>query len=542
MIRIAMIGGGPKCLFALLALNDGLEGLPAPAVQVDVYDPYPPGAGRVWNTKQPKELRLNVNPRIIDASSSLCSKTFNQWCAEKGDGVAEDGYPPRALVGKYLAEQYDLLASRGILPVQHRAVDATGINRRGPLWEVESVQGTELYDEVVLATGHGLNGYLPPDSPEGSLPAAAFTVEHEHAMDAAVPAGSNVMLRGAALTAYDIVLHLTEGRGGTWERITDEGMEALLYRPGGSEPASITMTSRSGIPMTPKPNERPRKLERILDPYRDKVRRWGQERHHNDAGKPASNTQLDELWQLLLSCALECAEAMGAPVNENDLQTALQTGISTRMSAKPSPAEQLRVSLQINHGWQSPSPEWLWGTVWSGLYSQLVQALSRISWTGEERKQFKMFAANLERMAFGPPETTAMKLLALFNAGILKHERLSEAGDSPTHLVVDAVTAPAGVLHLTEAPGVGSSSLYRKLFLAGEVSIRAGERGLLTDTDGTCMDAAGERNQSLAAIGRPTEDPTLGHDTLNRELHPEYQRWAQRIVRQLAASQEKVVQ
>lgn len=541
MIRIAMIGGGPKCLFALLALNDGLEGFPAPAVQVDVYDPYPPGAGRVWNTKQPKELRLNVNPRIIDASSSLCSKTFNQWCAEKGDGAAEDGYPPRALVGKYLAEQYDLLASRGTLPVQHRAVESTGIDRRGRLWEVESVQGSELYDEVVLATGHGLSGYLHPDSPQGSVSAAAFTVEHEHAMDAAVPAGSNVMLRGAALTAYDVVLHLTEGRGGTWERITDAGMAALRYLPGGREPASITMSSRSGIPMTPKPNERPHMLENILEPYREQIRQWGEERHRNDAGTPASSPQLDALWQILLSCAVECAEAMGAQVDEKELRTALQTGISTRMAQNPSAAEQLRESLQINQGRQIPSPEWLLGTVWSGLYSQLVQALSRISWTDEERKQFKLFAANLERMAFGPPEPTAMKLLALFNAGILKHERLSKAGDSPTHLVVDAVTAPAGVLHLSEAQGVGSSSLHRKLLADGEVIIRNGERGLLTDADGTCLNAASERNQSLAALGRPTEDPTLGHDTLNRELHPEYQRWARRIVRQLAASQEKVV-
>ncbi|NQD42871.1 FAD/NAD(P)-binding protein, partial [Glutamicibacter halophytocola] len=77
MMRIAMIGGGPKCLFALLELNDALAGEEAGLVQVDVYDPYPPGAGRVWNTGQPRELRLNVNSRIIDASSSLCAQTFN---------------------------------------------------------------------------------------------------------------------------------------------------------------------------------------------------------------------------------------------------------------------------------------------------------------------------------------------------------------------------------------------------------------------------------------------------------------------------------
>ncbi|XAZ34532.1 FAD/NAD(P)-binding protein [Glutamicibacter halophytocola] len=79
MTRIAMIGGGPKCLFALLELNDSLAAGAAHLLHVDVYDPYPPGAGRVWNTGQPRELRLNVNSRIIDASWSLCAQTFNQF-------------------------------------------------------------------------------------------------------------------------------------------------------------------------------------------------------------------------------------------------------------------------------------------------------------------------------------------------------------------------------------------------------------------------------------------------------------------------------
>ncbi|MGH3652180.1 FAD/NAD(P)-binding protein [Glutamicibacter sp.] len=542
MTRIAMIGGGPKCLYALLELNDSLPQHLAGEIQVDVYDPYPPGAGRVWNTGQPRELKLNVNPRIIDASSSLCSQDFNQWQETKNIASVDGSFPARALVGEYLSEQFQRLAEHGSLQIAHRPCAVERVARRGPHWEVRTVQGAELYDEVVLVTGHGLGGYRAEDSPRRSISAAALTVEHDQAEDDTVLSGSKVVIRGAALTAYDVVLRLTEGRGGSWESTISDGLEFLHYIPSGEEPASITMTSRSGIPMTPKPNTRPASAVEVLDGYRDQVRRWGIQRHGTATGGELLHPGLDELWQILLSCAMECAKASGSETDQDALWKILRTGYSEQMAKWTSAAEQLRASVRINHGLATPSTQWVWGTVWSGLYPQLVDALSRISWNAGEREQFKTFAANLERMAFGPPEPTALKLLALFEAGLLHHEQSTSDVLAEADLTIDAVTAPAGVRYASSSGGDSASSLFSDLLAEGDVQVRAGERGLLTDKDGTCLDSAGERNESLAALGRPTEDPTLGHDTLNRGLHLEYRGWARRIARQVAASQQKVAQ
>jgi uncharacterized NAD(P)/FAD-binding protein YdhS len=531
MTRIAMIGGGPKCLFALLELNDCLDEQTARTVQVDVYDPYLPGAGRVWNTTQPGELRLNVNARIIDASSSLCSQTFNQWRSSDSSSAQEDTYPPRALVGEYLGEQFERLRKQGNLQVAHRASAVGKLVRSGSYWEVTTQRGNELYDEVVIVTGHGLAGYRAENSPEGSIAAAGLTVERGTNNVDEVPAGSHVLCRGAALTAYDVILSLTEGRGGTWEARTTNGLPGLCYLPSGDEPERITMTSRNNIPMSPKSQSVPENLQSTLEAYREKVRLWGTPN--------GASHEMNALWQILLSCAKDCAELSGVPANKKSLWETLQAGRSEHMQTLGGPAEQLRRSLRANHGLETPTHEWVWAFVWSGVYAQLVSALARIPWRTGEREQFSCLAANLERMAFGPPEPTAFKLLALFDAGLLNQALFNKPVEAGA-VFIDAVTAPAGVLAGPAPEGQPANTLFNGLLAHGEVLIRSGERGLLTETDGTCLNARGERNESLAALGRPTEDPTLGHDTLNRTLHPEYRGWAQRIARKVTTESQKV--
>lgn len=538
MIRIAMVGGGPKCLFALLELNDVLSDNEGQTVQVDVYDPYPPGAGRVWNTTQPKELRLNVNSRIIDASSSLCEKTFDQYRQPHASDKIQDVFAPRAEVGAYLSEQFELLTKHGELSVSHRPLVVQRVQRQGEQWAVSTTSGAELYDEVVLATGHGLAGYKNEEQPVSTIPAAALSVEQAPEAIAQVPAGRTVKIRGAALTAYDVVMVLTEGRGGRWEPVADDAGGALRYLPSGNEPALITMVSRKGIAMTPKPRDIGEDLHSVLGIYQTQLRAW--------AGSSTPYTR--KMWSILLDCAKHIADFSGVPATKESLWDTVCTGRSAQFSEHERPFEQLRYSLEANRGLVSGTHEWVWAVTWSKLYSELVRALSRYNWSHTERGEFNLAASNLERMAFGPPEPTAQKLLALHDAGILRLQQsvasiasTDQGEDQRTGTVeIDSVTAVPGVLTAAAPHGKPANSLIDGLLAAGEIMIRSGERGLLTDTDGTCIDSQGQRNESLSALGRPTEDPTLGHDTLNRTLHTEYREWVKRIATQVTVQSQKV--
>lgn len=535
MTRIAFIGGGPKALFALLELENNSSTEDPAGLRIDVYDPYPAGAGRVWQSTQPLALRLNVSARLLDSGSPPGSGSFTEWVSRAEPHYGNEVYPPRAIVGKYLQEQFGRLNQMAPFALTHIPVRATAVVRTGDQWEVSSQAGTCFYDEVVLATGHGLPGdrsgtELPWACNQAPLIGQYLALEEE-----TIPAKSHVLIRGAALTAYDVVLLLTEGRGGQWEETEKNGGVWLRYVPTGREPAKITMASGSALPMLPKSEHLPEPIRSCIDSYRQPLREWGSSLASNSSGTGEKSTNM---WRILLACALECAQLMGSPVTPLALWRTALTGDpgnirhdeSARQTHTDSAANSIRHSIAVNRHRARPDTSWLWARVWSGLYPEVVQAVSRVSWSPASSRMFQRISKQFERLSFGPPELTALKMLALFDTGLLEQDRFPESPPLNA-ILVNAVTPPAGVLTSAAPEGQAMSPVIGGLLAAGEITVRPGERGLLTDVDGTCLDVHGHRNESLAALGRPTEGPTLGHDTLNRTLHTEHRAWAQRIAR-----------
>jgi hypothetical protein len=530
MTRVAIIGGGPKCLFALLELNERYSAEGVDELHVDVFDPYPPGAGRVWQAGQPTSLRLNVAAGIVDAAAAPGQESFAQWAARVEPRHRTERYPPRVVVGRYLQEQFRRLIETARFGLVHIPDRVTGLARAGDQWEVRSDAGPGFYDEVVIATGHGLPGETPGKPLASACNANPLIGEYQALGEEFIPPGSQVLIRGAALTAYDAVLLLTEGRGGRWVQGADAGGQSLHYVPSGREPAKITMASLSTLPMVPKPELVPDDIGVCIDAYRQQVTDWGRGLASEQAESGAEYTGL---FRILLSCAVECAALSGAYVTSLALWRTALTGRGNESGGSETAAEHLWRSIMANRRQGAPTTQWLWARVWSGLYPEVVRAVARVRWLPAQARRFQRVSRQLERMAFGPPEHTAVKLLALLDSGLLEQGRFPSR--QPADMVlVDAVTPGAGVLDAPSPEGASMSPVIAGLLASGEVLVRDGERGLLTDADGTCIDARGSRNESLAALGRPTEGPTLGHDTLNRALHDEHRLWARRIVRQLS--------
>ena len=98
-MRVAVVGAGPKGLYAVEELLAR-----APRAVVDVWDSRPPGTGAAYATDQPVWLRLNVTSAIIDG--------FDAWRLARGEAAPLDPFPPRALLGAYLAERLASLFER----------------------------------------------------------------------------------------------------------------------------------------------------------------------------------------------------------------------------------------------------------------------------------------------------------------------------------------------------------------------------------------------------------------------------------------------
>ncbi len=345
-LRVAIVGLGPKGLFAFERLVDHARDLPAGSIELTVYEPHPvPGAGAVYDPEQPAYLRMNFAAELVDMWPEGKGPSFAEWRL-KGGGLGDEAYPPRGQVGRYLADGFERL--RSIAPdamnVVLTAERASAVTRHAGCWLVTAGSDRE-HDEVLIATGHedGWDGALSALRPSSDGPQAkVFPVERELSLER-VPPGSRVAVRGFALTMIDAALALTEGRGGTFH----EGREPFLFRyeSGTDEAAVITPWSRTGRPMLAKPDPR----HAIRSPAIDEAAASGRKA----LLALGAGAGVDAVIDTLASVAAESLRSVAPRANEarEDLAALLTASAGGKpLPADLSPAGEIERSLAVASG------------------------------------------------------------------------------------------------------------------------------------------------------------------------------------------------
>ncbi|MCS6711750.1 FAD/NAD(P)-binding protein [Brachybacterium sp. EF45031] len=595
-LHLVVVGGGPKALFALEDLASALhrpphaaDGRDVPAetsrsetpdsgtaaetvavsgaesvsasVRVTVVDPGRTlGPGAAYDPEQPEVLRLNVAAPILDAPPPLPGVAdlpdLPTWLTEHAPEHAGESFPPRAIVGRYLEQRWERL--RTALPIEHvqgRAseVRSAGSTTETPRWTVrlagsEDLSGTELCaDELVIATGHApdhagaLHHTWQATAPDGRplplvpavLPATRFLTTE------AVPPGSRVAVRGGALTFIDAALVL------------------FRARPLHEAPTVLIPITRDGLFLDAKP---PADVP-LIEPVAAALatgRRQLEDRLDADDARGGTDRRL-ALSELLSHVARTAAAVLAVYQLRADERSSAVSGrvvsggsvsaqIATTLLQGCEPdlptgagraREALRRSVEVAEGRRTPGPAWALGRAWSALYSLVVRAVSRSEEPEEAWAAFHRSAAVLERFAFGPPPSNARILLDLIDAGAVDTSwmdakvRIDAEGlhGLPTgavvpDVVIDAVLPPPGVPR-------GGDPLLLDLLDRGVLSRAPGRRGVRTTRAGTALTSDDTEAVGLAVLGRPTEDWSLGQDSLNRHLHPESRAWAQRVATRL---------
>lgn len=582
ILRLAVIGAGPKALSALDSLGRRLRaagrGDGPREVRIDIVDPSErPGTGAAYDPRQPRHLRLNVTAGIVDAhepgAEDRVVQPFRQWALEQGRDDAAEDYPPRALIGDYLEHAWSqvvaALPERTRVRVLHgraeqlrrpaleprawevRIEPARRAGGSGPLWHGP-------YDEVLLATGHAsehpaalAHGWVGPVPLIGGVYPASQRLSEE-----AVPPGSRVVVRGAALTFIDAALSLSEGRGGRFE----EGSDGRLhYRPSGREPAVILPTGRSGALLNAKPDPDSAPAGALKEGVRAEILAAGRREVLDASDASALLRAVQRTAQRLLLCerqpeSEDSCDPLRSPIPEGIVAAVEETLRSGRepehpqdeaardaqnssAAARGAAARSLRRGIAVAQGREPGGPAWVLGRAWSLLYPAIVQRISFAQIPPQQWAELRAAAVRFERWAFGPPLRSARRLEALVEAGIVDLSSLDagaqigadgrlRAPDGPSSpvpdVVVDAVLAPPGIS--------ATDPLLHGLVERGVLSIPPGRRGCRITRGAAAVDVAGRLVPGLSVLGRPTEDVVLGHDTLNRALHPQPQLWAQRMI------------
>jgi diaminopimelate decarboxylase len=492
-VRVAIVGCGPKGLFALERLIAHAAVANGEELAIDVFEPHPvAGAGPVYDPGQPEFLRMNFSAALIDMwwrgggpVVDCRQDDFRSW---RGNPI--DDYPSRAEVGRYLADGLARLlrAAPPHLRVRFHRRNVESIVAADGFWSLRDDDGVARdYEQVMITTGH-----VPLR--DGGMTAATDQV----------PAGGTAAIRGFALTFIDAALALTEGRGGRFTA-DPEHPQRLAYRSAPEAAKRIFPSSRTGRPVLAKPG--PAAVGTACGPAAVEVR-----------GRAAIMAIGDPVVDLIGE--LIPAWAAWAPAGRYDEVAGwLELACSGALPRPPDPAAEIRRSLTAG---ATPSDVGAWlGTTWRAVYPAVVEKLGGDGLSADQWPAFRRLSAELERVAFGPPPVNAAKLLALIDAGVVRLDAI--AGPMPeADGFIDAVTPPPGV-----PDGAGMTA---GLVAAGYARIAPGRRGIEISESCECIGGDGSSSRGLAAYGRPTEDWVIGNDTLSRSLHPQVDTWAARTV------------
>ncbi|MDF6021980.1 FAD/NAD(P)-binding protein [Streptomyces sp. JH34] len=272
---LVVIGGGPRGTGVVerIAAN-AAELYGGQPLDIHLVDPYPPGGGRIWRQDQSPLLWMNsmaedvtmfTDDTVLMDGPVREGPALHTWADDVREGrtavdadpavlreihrLGPQDFPSRRLQSAYLRWVYQQAVAAlppGITVHEHtgRALRVSGPRCGRQRVRLQGRAEPLDADLVVLTVGH-----LDAEPDAGQRELSAFAARHGlvhlppgFTADtdlSALPAGQPVLVRGFGLAFIDLMVLLTEGRGGRYEN--------GAYVPSGREPV-LYVGSRRGVP------------------------------------------------------------------------------------------------------------------------------------------------------------------------------------------------------------------------------------------------------------------------------------------------------
>lgn len=529
LLRLAIVGGGPRTLAALEALLRRRK--PGQRLAVTLFAPDPhPGAGPNFVPGQSPLCLLNIPLRGIDLPASPVGfPAFHDWLEPEARHA--DHYPSRADFGAWASAR--LGAVLGALPeevtVRVVARRVHTLRRNGPEWRVSG----QRFDAVLLVPGqpatrpddqfanwqrHARRGVaeLCPAYPANAL------LAHSKGWQ-----GQTIAIRGLGLATLDVIRLLTLGAGGR--------IDGGTYHPSGEEPRRILPFSRDGLPPWPKPATA--SLDEQFTLTKPEAEAFSAAL--NRAMEGTKKRSLPTICETMVPPALRILRLLGA----QDREIAVSDWLDKECKA-PAGQEQrdgaavLAQGLAMASGERPPDAGYVIGQIWRKLQPLFRAGFNLHQPAGPVAESLIGFDEGLKRYSYGPPPLALRELQVLITAGLVSLRvaddpdigmvrsgwRLTESGAHIDATVLIDAVLPAPRLVTLRDP------VFVALVRAGYLSELPETGGVQTDPAGRAMDPSGQPVRGLSLLGRLAIGSVAAADSIHDCFGEGTDRWAAQLL------------
>ncbi|NNE31462.1 MAG: FAD/NAD(P)-binding protein, partial [Winogradskyella sp.] len=280
MTRLAIIGMGPRGLYALENL---LIQLSANNLEIEIFifeSSDHPGSGNVWHQQQPESNWINITERELSGITARPGFTFanitfeafpsyHDWCNFNLVPSENDKFPPRSKLGKYLHERFKAIAQnfKSSSLFNFIETDITEVDYQDNKIIIKSKANLWSFDDLLLTIGH------QPTKLSDQIEqwkAHADRNENLKVFDSPYPVNTlselrgctelTIGIRGFGLAMIDVMRYLVINNYGNFKVINPSTLETVYYK---TQPQHLKLIpfSLDGLPLAPKP------LNEIIDTW-----------------------------------------------------------------------------------------------------------------------------------------------------------------------------------------------------------------------------------------------------------------------------------
>lgn len=563
MRKLAIIGLGPRGLFALEELLKHLSKTKSRIKIYGIESTNFPGSGPIWNVKQPDSNWINITERLLDQikgrpeieifeSVIPAFPSYHEWCDFSIKPFEKDRFPPRNKIGKYFNQRFEslhlALNNSHIFELIKATVQSVDCLENG--FKLKYGDETLQCCDLLLTIGHQptktadqLKQWKQSAKDQTALKVYEDTYPMEQFKSLKNKTDISVGIRGFGLAMIDVMRYLSINNYGNFKIMDEDTLQTCYYK---IKPQNLKLIpfSLDGLPLAPKPYNQI--IDNWYSPKNEEIETLKKAIKKGAQSHPTAtdiNFLLKPFSKIATRVFLDLNDkSVSHHSTKKELEALIQSFLKNEDYQHPiiqsgfiDTYDLIKQYIDMALGSAPVTLDFCVWQVWRHCQPTFYRTLSHSNLDDELMEDIISLDERSKRFTYGPPIESMQQLLALVDADVLSLDfvndpeienindgwKLKNSNNKTTSVsvMINSVLDPPKLVDV-------ASPLVMEMLKNEYIKPIHSDLGISTDEDGHVKSKIKDKTLTISVLGRLAKGSVLGVDAILECFGPRIKDWA----------------